>query len=64
MKGNDPSVTSIFYNYYLNTRADKSLCYGPGLNGDNKTSVETMFVIQSRNENGQNRKSGMDDMRV
>jgi len=64
MKGNDPSVTSVIFNYYLNTKAGKSLCYGPGINHDQAIGCETMFVVQSRNENGENRKSGMDDMRV
>lgn len=64
MKGNDPSVTHVNFSFYLNTKAFKSLCYGPGINHDQATGIPTSFVIQSRNEYGENRKSGMDEIRI
>ena len=41
----DFTITKSFYTYYLNTKADKTLAYGPGLLNENACKVETVFVI-------------------
>lgn len=48
----------------MNTRAYKSLAYGPGLLHEGSTGHLTEFIIQARNENGENRKSGRDNFQV
>ena len=45
----------------MNTRAYKSLAYGPGLLPDGAVGNKTSFVIQARNDLGENRKSGRDN---
>lgn len=47
--------------YFMNTRAYKSLAYGPGLLADGAVGCETEFIIQARNDLGENRKSGRDN---
>jgi len=44
----------------LNTRAHKSLAYGPGLLQDVKPGEPVEFVIVARNDLGENRTSGRD----
>jgi hypothetical protein len=48
----------------MNTRALKSLCYGPGLLKEQACGEPVEFVIQARNDNGENRKSGRDNFFV
>lgn len=48
----------------MNTRAYKSLAYGPGLLGEGSIGHQTEFVIQARNDMGENRKSGRDNFQV
>lgn len=48
----------------MNTRAYKSLAYGPGLLNEGSVAHPTEFIIQARNENGENRKSGRDNFQV
>ena len=54
----DFTNTVTGYDFFLNTLADKSLCYGPGLLEDGQADQETRFMIQARNINCENRKSG------
>jgi dynein heavy chain len=48
----------------MNTRAYKSLAYGPGLLHEGSVGHPTEFLIQARNELGENRKSGRDNFQV
>lgn len=50
--------------FFMNTRANKCLAYGPGLLEDQAINTPTTFVIQARNENCQNRQSGRDNFTV
>ena len=36
---------SVYYSYYLNTKAEKTLAFGPGLLRDNAVGTVTMFYI-------------------
>lgn len=56
----DFTTTVTHYDYYLNTIAEKSLCYGPGLLNDGEAGKENRFIIQGRNNLGENRTSGAD----
>ncbi|CAE7253675.1 ODA11 [Symbiodinium microadriaticum] len=57
----DFTTTVADYHYFLNTIPDMSLCYGPGLLVDQQAEATTRFMIQARNQLGENRKSGRDD---
>jgi dynein heavy chain len=57
----DFTTTKTVYDYYLNTQPDKSMCYGPGLLEEGQADLKTSFLIQARNMNGENRKSGADE---
>lgn len=48
----------------MNTRAYKSLCYGPGLLDDQAINTPAEFIIQARNDLGENRTSGRDQFQV
>lgn len=48
----------------MNTRAYKSLAYGPGLLQEGASGVPTEFIIQARNDLGENRRSGRDNFVV
>ena len=56
----DFTTTMTSYLYFLNTIADKSLCYGPGLQEDGSSESETRFTVQACNQLRENRKSGRD----
>jgi dynein heavy chain len=60
MQGDDLTTTWIPFQYYLNTRAHKSLAYGPGLLPDVKPGEPVEFMIVARNDLGENRTSGRD----
>jgi dynein heavy chain len=62
--GNELTTTFAYYTYFLNTRALKSLAFGPGLLKDSAVGEPVEFVIQARNDEGQNRKSGRDQFQV
>jgi len=62
--GNDFTTTWIPFNYFLNTRALKSLAYGPGLLQEVCAGTEVEFVIQARNDLSENRQSGRDIFEV
>lgn len=57
----DYTIQGSAFTYYLNTKAEKTLAFGPGLLKDNAIKTETMFYIQARNLNNQNRESGADE---
>jgi len=48
----------------LNTRANKSLCYGPGTQKEAGLGHPVEFVIQARNDLCENRTSGRDKFEV
>jgi L-cysteine desulfidase len=48
----------------MNTRAYKSLCYGPGLSNGMAVGVPITFIIQARNDMGENRQSGRDNFEI
>ena len=56
----DLTTTWKPYTFFMNTRAVKSLCYGAGLLEDQCPNEPTSFLIQARNDNCENRKSGRD----
>jgi len=60
MAGDDLTTTWIPFQYYLNTRAAKSLAYGPGLLNEVKPNEPVEFLIVARNDLGENRTSGRD----
>jgi len=60
----DLTTTWIPFNYFLNTRAAKSLAYGPGLLDDVAPGTPVEFLIQARNDEGRNRTSGRDHFEV
>lgn len=64
IQGGDLTTTSCLFTYFMNTRAYKSLAYGPGLLPESAVGHPTEFVIQARNDLGENRKSGRDVFEV
>ncbi|OMJ82808.1 hypothetical protein SteCoe_16405 [Stentor coeruleus] len=54
------TITWTKFTYFMNTRAHKSLAFGPGLLKDGSANQPTVFFIQSRNDLGENRRSGSD----
>lgn len=63
-RGGAFTITSTNFQYFLNTRAHKSLAYGPGLLAGGAAGKPTVFFIQARNDLGENRKSGADNFKV
>ena len=64
ISGGDLTTTWSSFTYFMNTRALKSLAYGPGLLSDAAINNPVEFVIQARNDLGENRKSGRDNFMV
>ena len=64
ISGGDLTTTWIPFNYFLNTRALNSLAYGPGLLNDVAINAPVEFIIQARNDLGENRISGRDHFEV
>jgi len=60
----DYTISGCDFQYFLNTKSDKTIAYGPGLLQTNATREFTMFVIQARDVNNENRKSGADEFVV
>ena len=58
------TTTYCDFNFFLDTRADKSLCYGPGLLTDCAVGEPIEFIIQARNEQEENRASGRDQFQI
>ena len=57
----DLTTTCAYFSFFMNTRAFKSLAYGPGLLKKGALGAPTEFVIQARNDHGENRTSGRDE---
>jgi dynein heavy chain len=62
--GNELTTTFVHYSYFLNTRAYKSLAFGPGILKEQAVGEPVEFIIQARNDEGQNRKSGRDNFQI
>jgi dynein heavy chain len=60
----DISTTWVTFQYFLNTRANKSLCYGPGTQKEAGLGYPVEFVIQARNDLCENRTSGRDKFEI
>jgi len=60
----DLTTTWVPFSFFLNTRANKSLCHGTGLFQDQAVGAPIEFIIQARNDQNENRKSGRDDFQV
>lgn len=61
MSSKDLTTTACSFGFYLNTRAAKSLAYGPGVSGELQAGEPAEFVIQARNDNSENRITGNDE---
>ena len=61
---NDLTTTYVDFAFFLDTKADKSLCYGPGLLQECAVNEKVTFIIQARNEQEENRTSGRDQFQV
>jgi dynein heavy chain, axonemal len=64
IQGGDLTTTACTFAYFMNTRAYKSLAYGPGLLPEGAVGAPTEFIIQARNDQGENRRSGRDNFQV
>jgi dynein heavy chain len=60
----DLTTTTTTYAFFLNSIAEKSLCFGPGVLQEQQAGVETRLIIQLRNQNGENRKTGRDEFAI
>lgn len=60
----DYTTTVTNYKYFMNSIAEKSLCFGPGVLVEQQANLETQFRIQTRDVNGVNRSSGRDEFVV
>ena len=60
VSGNDLTTTWVPFSFFMNTRAIKSLAFGLGVLKEQAIGEPVEFVIQARNDNGENRKSGRD----
>ncbi len=58
------TITSAEFTYYLNTKADQTIAFGPGLLEENFVDADAMFIIQSRNSEGVNRTTGSDEFKI
>jgi dynein heavy chain len=64
IQGGDYTNTFCTFNFFMNTREYKCLAYGPGLLEGGACGAPTEFIIQARNDNDENRKSGRDHFEV
>ncbi len=62
--GHDITITQAQFSYFLNTKADKTVAFGPGVFPENNISKESLFYIQTKNKLGDNRESGGDQFLV
>jgi len=58
------SVTKTNYLFFIDTKCEKSCAYGPGLHFEQNCGEDTVFIINARDEEGNNRTSGRDDWKV
>jgi len=52
------SVTKTTFSFYVDTQCDKSCAYGPGIHHTQNAGEDTIFIINARDEDGNNRTSG------
>lgn len=64
MMSKDLTTTACSFGFYLNTRAHKSLAYGTGVLHEQQAGEPSEFIIQARNDNGENRVTGNDEFKV
>ena len=64
IQGGDYTNTWCNFSFFMNTREYKCLAYGPGLLENGAINTPTEFLIQARNDNDENRKSGNDNFAV
>lgn len=60
----DLTITNSQFKYFLNTKADKTIAFGPGLMNENAVGIPTSFYIQAKNINNENRSSGNDEFKI
>ena len=60
----DLTLTSVNFEFFLNTIPSNTIAFGPGLLENNSTKCPTMFYIQARNKDNKNRDSGKDDHKI
>ena len=60
----DPTLGFTKFMFFLNTSPKYTVCFGPGLLPNNSTKGPTMFYIQAKNKNNENRTSGKDAFEV
>lgn len=58
------STNLVPFNIYLDTKADKSVFFGPACIDGGMPGVPTSFIIRAKNELNENRTSGLDDIKV
>jgi len=56
----DFTTSCVIFSYFMNTRAHKSLAFGPGLLDGAAIGSPVSFIIQARNDHDENRTSGND----
>jgi len=64
ISGEDLTTTWIPFQFFLNTRANKSLAFGPGLLENVCAGEPVEFMIVARNDLNENRSSGRDKFEV
>lgn len=64
LSSQDLTTTWVNFNFFMNTRAEKSLAFGAGLLNDQAVNEPVTFIIQCRNDSGANRTSGRDQFQV
>lgn len=58
------SVTKTQFSFFVDTMCEKSCAYGPGIHTVQNAGEDTIFIINARDEDGNNRTSGRDQWRV
>lgn len=56
----DFTTSAVVFTYFMNTRAHKSLAFGPGILDGVACGSPASFIIQARNDHDENRTSGND----
>ena len=64
IQGMDFTTQAVTFQYFMNTRAHKSLAYGPGLLKGAAVGQPVSFVVQARNDHDENRTSGNDKWNI
>ena len=60
----DFTITSTKFRFFLNTRPENTIVFGPGVLSIGSTKEKISFSIQARNMNNENRDSGRDDIQI